>query len=274
MVLKEVPRGEAHRFGIAEVGGDQRLVGFEEKPAEPRGSLANLGIYVFDSDFLVKRLAALGSVTDLVSAVIQPLLDEGVPIHCEGFQGYWDDIGTIDSYFRSNMELLVPRPRFNLADPDWRIYTRSEERPPFKIQRGGRVERSLVANGAVVRGEVTDSVLFPGAVIGRGAQVTNSIIMSDTRIGPGARVDLAILDKLVEVGEGAEIGAEGGGSAPPIVEGSAHQPRSSVVVVGKQAVIPAGCRVGRRCVIDLGAGAADFGSQELQAGTTIEAGAG
>jgi glucose-1-phosphate adenylyltransferase len=264
ITVKEVARSEAHRFGIAVTDGASRLVEFEEKPAAPHGTLANLGIYVFDSEFLIERLQPPRAAADIVGDLIMPLLAENVPIHCFPFHGYWDDIGTVDSYFRSNMELLSPRPRFNLADPDWRIYTPSQERPPFKILGDGVVERSLVANGAVVRGRVSDSILFPGAVVEPEAEVTSAIVMADTMIGAGARIDLAVLDKFVEVGEGAVIGHDAGATA------GGEELRSNVVVVGKRATIPAGCRVGRRCVIDIGVRADDFGSHELLDGTTVE----
>jgi glucose-1-phosphate adenylyltransferase len=266
MTVKPVPMWDAPRFGIVHVDDRLRVLEIEEKPVAPRGNLANLGIYVFDTRLLYDRLGPGTEVRDIVLDVIQPLLRDDVPVHAMPFEGYWDDIGTIDSYFRANMELLAVRARLVLADPDWRIYTPSEERPPVKVVRGAEVARSLVANGAVVRGRVFDSVLFPGAVIERGASVTSSIVFQDTIIGPGAQVDLAILDKQVRVGEGAVVGY---GEAR---EGEADQDaRSSILTVGKQAVLPPGVRLGRRCVVDVGASPEDFPGSDLAAGTFVPA---
>jgi glucose-1-phosphate adenylyltransferase len=265
MTVREVSRSEGHRFGIAEVDAGMRLTSYEEKPRQPRGTLANLGVYIFDTEFLLRYLIESDECVDLVADLIEPALDAGVPIHCDQFHGYWDDIGTIDSYFRSNMELLAARPRFNLADPDWRIFTPSEERPPVKVLTGATVERSLVANGAIVRGTVRDSILFPGAVVEQGASVSSSIIMADSHIETGARIDLAILDKQVRVGEGAVIGQDTG------ADGAGDARRSNIVVIGRQATVPAACHIGRRCVIDIGTRAEDFASDVIEAGSTIGA---
>ncbi len=268
MTVKQVPEWDCRRFGIVSLDGGQRVTAIEEKPKEPRGTLANLGVYVFDARLLFERFAPGREVRDIVLDVLHPLIAEGVPIGAHLFDGYWDDIGTVDSYFRANMELLATRPRLVLADPDWRIYTPSEERPPVKVGRGAEVTRSLLANGVLVRGRVVDSILFPGAIVEPGATVVSSIVMQDTVVGRGAEVDLAIVDKQVVVGEGAVVGhGEAGGLASG--EGGAHT--SSVVVVGKHAVVPSGTRVGRRCVIDVGARLEDYPGDDLAPGTRVVA---
>ena len=264
MTVKPVPDWDAPRFGIVLVDDRMQVVEIEEKPSHPRGNLANLGVYVFDARLLFERMAPGIEARDIVLDLIQPLLRDRVPVHALQFEGYWDDIGTVDSYFRANMELLAVRARLILADPDWRVYTPSEERPPVKIGHGAEVARSLIANGAIVRGRVFDSVLFPGAVVERGASVTSSIVFQDTIIGPGASIDLAILDKQVRVGEGALVGcgetSESGGAIG-----------SNVLTIGKQAVIPAGLLLGRRCVVDVGAQPEDFPGPEVKAGSFIPA---
>lgn len=264
MTVKEVPPWDCRRFGIVSLDGDGRVAEIDEKPAEPRGNLANLGVYVFDAKLLYERLAPGVEAHDIVLDLIGPMVTEGLPVGAHVFDGYWDDIGTVDAYFRANMELLTTRPRLVLADPDWRIYTPSEERPPVKVGRAAEVTRSLVANGAIVGGRVVDSILFPGAVVAPGATVVSSIVMQETVIRRGAQVDLAILDKHIVVEEGAVVGHGDAG-------GEGGSPGSSVVVIGKNAVVPAGARVGRRCQIDVGAVAADYPTADLAPGTHVVA---
>ena len=265
MTVTPVPEWDRSRFGIVRLDGAGRVVDVEEKPAAPRGDLANLGIYVFDSRLLYERLGPGGEAKDLVLDLILPLVREGRPVNGHVFDGYWDDIGTIDSYFRANMELLATRPRLVLADPDWRIYTPSEERPPVKVARGAEVTRSLVANGAVVRGRVIDSILFPGVVVEAGATVASSILFSDTVIGHGARVDLAILDKRVQVGAGAVVGHAEEDAVETATIGS------SIVTVGKTAIIPPGARIGRHSTIDVGVRPEDYASLEVPPGARVAA---
>jgi glucose-1-phosphate adenylyltransferase len=277
MTVKQVPAWDCRRFGIVSLDGGGRVAEIDEKPAEPRGNLANLGVYVFDARLLYERLAPGVEVHDIVLDLIHPMVAAGLPVGAHVFDGYWDDIGTVDAYFRANMELLTVRPRLVLADPDWRIYTPSEERPPVKVGRGAEVTRSLVANGAIVGGKVVDSILFPGAVVAPGATVVSSIVMQETIIRRGAQVDLAILDKHIVVEEGAVVGhgdagperEEGEGEGDTRAEGGTQS--SSVVVVGKNAVVPAGCRVGRRCEIDVGARPADYPTADLAPGTRVVA---
>jgi len=246
VTVKQVAGEESHRFGIVDVDRQQRMVSFEEKPARSRASLANIGVYVFDAALVRERLDPSAGVVDLVLDVVIPLLREGTPIHCHRFDGYWNDVGTVDAYFRSNMELLAPNPRLNLSNPDWPVHTPSAGRPPARCTRTASVRRSMIAGGAVVRGTVEDSILFPGVVVERGAHVRSAIIMSDSVVEAGATVDLAVLDKQVRVGKGAVVGDEA-------VSAAGRRSRSNVVVVGKAATIPAGSRIARSRVIDIGA---------------------
>jgi glucose-1-phosphate adenylyltransferase len=286
LTVKSVPQWDCRRFGIVTLDGDGRVTEVEEKPDVPTGTLANLGIYVFDSRLLFQRLGPGCDARDLVQDLIRPMIADGLPVNSHRFTGYWDDIGTVDAYFRANMELLAGQPRLILADPDWRIYTPSEERPPVKLAHGAEVRRSKVANGAIVRGRVIDSILFPGVIVEPEATVTSSIVFQDTVIGRGSEVDLAIVDKRVSVGEGAVIGHGGpgvggaAGRAPGSGDDLAMALRtdeirpeleSSIVVVGKGSAIPGGQRIGRGCVIDVGVDAEDFASDDLPACARVDA---
>lgn len=270
MTIKQVPEWDRRRFGIVTLDRNACVTEIDEKPAQPRGHLANVGIYVFNAELLHDRLAPGVEAHDIVLDVIRPMLAEGLPVGTYPFEGYWDDIGTVDSYFRANMELLSNRPRLVLADADWRIYTPSEERPPVKVGRGAEITRSLVANGALVNGRVVDSILFPGAVVEAGATVVSSIVMHGTVIRGGATVDLAILDKHIVVEEGAMVG-HGDTAGAVGAAGEDGGQSSHVVVVGKNAVVPEGYRIGRRSEIDVGARAADYPSPDLSPGTRVVA---
>jgi len=239
---------EAHRFGILTVDDDWWVLDFQEKPAEPKSTLASMGIYVFNTNVLAERLeedARRRTSHDFGRDIIPRMVAEGASVYAYPFSGYWVDVGTIEAYWRANMDLLAEEPPFDLHDRSWVIHTRSEERPPVKVRRGGRVARSLVSNGCIIEGRVNHSVLSPGVRVERGAVVRDSVVMTDALIKAGAVVDHAILDKNVVVGEGACIGF--GDDYTP----NETQPNLTIglTVVGKNTRLPAGIRVGRNCLI-------------------------
>jgi glucose-1-phosphate adenylyltransferase len=193
--------------------------------------------------------------------VLRPLLQSGARVYAHEFSGYWEDVGTVGSYYRSSMELLSPDPRLVLHDGRWPILTRDEERPPVRVQEGAAIEDSLVANGCHVAGTVRCSVLFPGVIVGPGAMVTDSVVMADGTVGRGAVVNRAILDKYVRVGQGAVVGE---GEAP---SGPVHAWLEGLTLVGKDATIPRDARIGRASVIGIGADDADFPSRLVPPGS-------
>src|SRR5204863_4820385 len=166
-----------------------------------------MGVYLFDRDSLIRWLvedaADPDSRHDFGKDVLPKLVARGEPVYAYRFGQYWQDVGTLESYYDSNMDFLSDRPPIDLNDPDWVIHTQSADRPPVRFERGGNVERSLVANGCAVKGTVVRSVLFPGVTVAPGASVRDSIVMHDTYVGRGAVVDRAILDKHVVVGDRA-----------------------------------------------------------------------
>jgi glucose-1-phosphate adenylyltransferase len=176
-------------------------------------------------------------------------------VYAYRFRDYWQDVGTLDSYYHSNLDFLSDRPPLDLSDPDWVIHTQSADRPPVRFERGGKIERSLVANGCLVRGRVERSVLFPGVTVSRDAVVRDSIVMHDTFIGRRASVDHAILDKHVSVGEDATIGA----GEPSVPNRACPEHLSSgLVVVGKGAQLPDGISIGRNARIGAFVTVTDF----------------
>jgi len=255
-----VPRGEAHRFGMVQFDADGRVTRLEEKPRRTEATHASMGVYLFEA-------AALGELlrdrpADLVLDVIEPMLKAGESVHVHEFAGYWEDVGTIGSYYRSSLDLVAPTPRLELLNPRWPVLTRDEERPPVQVGAAADIEESLVANGCCVDGRLRRCVLFPGAIVERGAEVSDSIVFPDARIGAGARVDRAILDKHVQVGAGAVVGH---GPAPRDPEA---EWLDGLALVGKDVDVPAGMRVGRGVVLGVHADLSGCGS-EIAAGSSL-----
>jgi glucose-1-phosphate adenylyltransferase len=261
LAVVRVPASESRRFGMVTLEGDGRVVRLDEKPERATTPFASMGIYVFDTDVLGARLN--GGPVNLVLDVLRPLLEAGEDMVAHEFTGYWDDIGEIGAYYRANLELVAPAPRLALYDPRWPLLTRDEERPAVRVRESSSIERSLIANGCCIEGVVRRSVLFPGVHVGRGAEVTDSVVMQDVMLEPGSLVDRAILDKHTRVGERAVVGH----GDPPRDPAAAWL--EGLTLVGKDAEIPAGARIGRAAVIGVGAGAADFDGGGVPAGTVI-----
>jgi glucose-1-phosphate adenylyltransferase len=268
--VMEVPLEETDRFGIMTVDESDRIVEFSEKPkARDKGNLASMGIYVFNADMLVRRLSE-GSDDrpriDFGKNVIPAMVAED-RVYAHRFKGYWVDVGTIQSYWETSMQLLDPNLDFDLYDLDWRILTRSEERPPAKIGPQARVNRAIVCNGCTIRGTVENSVLSPGVYVSPGAIVRDSVVMNDTWIGPGAVLDRVIVDKQVVVGAGARLGDGEDLSVPN--KAQPDKINTGVTVVGKAAHIPPGISVGRNVVINADRDEGDFPGSDVASGETI-----
>jgi glucose-1-phosphate adenylyltransferase len=271
VAVSEVPAEQASSFGVLETDAQGRVVGFEEKPRRPRSRLVSMGVYLFSRRMLAEWLAEDASIAesghDFGKDIVPRLVARGEPVYGYHFRGYWQDVGTLDSYYESNRALLEESPPVNLHDPDWVIHTRSTEMPPVRIERGGRVVRSLVSNGCELAGTVERSVLSPGVVVEAGAVVRDSILMNDTTVCRGAVLDRVILDKEVVVGKGARLGA--GEDLTPNRECPEHL-SSGLTIVGLGARIPEGLTVGRNCRIAAGAAADDF-TGDLPSGSVVEA---
>ena len=261
LAVTPVPPEQRRRFGMVTFGPDGRVRSLVEKPETAATPFASIGIYLFETEVLGEWLR--GHPVNLVIDVLRPMLEAGVRLVAHEFEGYWEDVGTIGSYYRSSLELLSAEPQFVLADQRWPILTRDEERPPVRFREGARVEDSLIANGCRVAGAVRHSVLFPGVTVERGAEIVESVVMSDVVVESGAHVDRAILDKYARVGEGAVVGH---GEAPA---GNESEWLEGLTLVGKDAVIPRGVRVGRSVVIGVGGGPPDFEAGEIAPGTVV-----
>lgn len=192
-----VPWDEAPRFGIMNTDENGKIIEFQEKPPKPISNLASMGIYIYTWDFLKKQLcedaANSASSHDFGKDVIPKTLLEGHRLFAYKFEGYWKDVGTLESYWEANMDLLEDSPEFNLHDKHWRTYSVNPTRPPQYISPTAKITRSLVSEGASISGTVNHSVIFPSVFIGEGAVVEDSVILPFARIEPGAKVKCAIV---------------------------------------------------------------------------------
>ena len=210
IAVMEVPWDEASRFGIMNVDGEDTITEFEEKPKQPRSNLASMGIYVFSWKKLRAYLIAdendAGSSNDFGKNIIPAMLNAGEAMYAYRFEGYWKDVGTIDSLWESNMDLLDPNVPLELNDPEWRIYSRNPVMPPHYVAKGATIQNSLAAEGCNVYGTVDFSVLFAGVYVAPGATVRDSIIMPGARIEEGATVQYAIVAEDSVVGANSVVG--------------------------------------------------------------------
>lgn len=269
VAVREVPADEAHRFGIMKTDSQGRVVEFHEKPKTFQGTLASMGIYVFNTEYLMELLEEDAqnedSEHDFGKNIIPTMVKEA-NVFAYPFSGYWVDVGTIPAYWQTNMELLEDNPALDLYDDEWTIHTLSEERAPVKILQGAELSRSMLSNGCVISGQVINSILSPGVVVEPGAVVRDSIIMTDAVIRSGATVDCAILDKRVVVEPGAVIGY-GDDRTPNIAEPG--NLTTGITIVGKESQIPANVRIGRNVRMESRVRADDFWTQEIPSGACV-----
>jgi glucose-1-phosphate adenylyltransferase len=267
---------EGQRFGMLETDAEGRVSSFEEKPTNPRGTLGSMGIYVFNRETLTRvlledaRPSASGghpSKHDFGHDIIPAMVTRQERVFAYPFSGYWQDVGTVQSFWEAHMDLLADRPSFDLYDPSWVIHTRSEERPPAQIQSGGQVVSSLISHGCVIKGRVEHSVLSPGVVVEEGAVVRDSILFFDVVIGAGSAVYRAILDKEVVVGKHCQIG-RGDELTPNKLEPT--RLNTGITLVGKRTRLPDQLKVGRNCKIGTDLRPEDFPSDTLASGDTLE----
>ncbi len=269
VAVQPVPWEEASRFGVMTTADDGLITAFQEKPPEPRSNLASMGIYVFRKEALIGALR--GDETD------EPMADFGKDVipyliargnaYAYSFDGYWQDVGTIQSYWEANMDLLLEPTPLNLYDEDWRIHTRSEERPPAKLLAGSTLNNSLVSHGCFIRGAVERSILSPGVVVREGAVVRDSVLMTDTYIGEGTVVDRCILDKEVFIGPGTQLGA-GDADTPNWLE--PERLNTGITLVGRNARVPGEVTIGRNVLIAPNVAERHFAARDIPSGDAVD----
>lgn len=263
MAVIRVPIEEASRYGIVDVGPDFRVTSFIEKPAHPPSNLVNMGVYLFNRQVLDQVLwddsQRKDSSHDFGKDILPAMVKNGLRAFAFPYDGYWVDVGTVESYWKAHMDLLKSPTPFNLHDRAWVIHTRTEERPPVRIDRGAIIEDSMICDGCVIENgaRVIRSILSPGVHLHSGAVVNESIILTDSQVNHGAIVAHSILDKSVKVMEEAVIGEMTGGEL-------------KISMAGKHAIIPP------RVIIQAGASvgpdviAADYNSNIIETGEYIQ----
>jgi glucose-1-phosphate adenylyltransferase len=265
-----VPESQIHQFGAGITNDEGRIVEWEEKPKAARTNLASMGIYVFNYEYLVKLLTEDKAMVDFGMHLVPKAIARD-NVFAYPFEGYWRDVGTIQAYWEANMDLLKDDPE--ISPEAWGIRPNLEseqllaDRIPARIAAGSRVSRSMISAGCVIEGEVVNSVLSPGVMVGPGCRVLDSIILHDCVIEEGATVDLAIMDKRVRIGKGAVVGNGDNKNIP-----NSRYPDhlyTGITLLGKEVEVPSGTVIGRNCIINPWCKQNCFKDNVIEDGATI-----
>ena len=212
IAVLEVPLSEASRFGIMVTDETGKIIEFQEKPKHPTSTKASMGIYIFNKkvleDYLIADENTPGSSNDFGKNIIPNMLNDGKKMFAYPFVGYWKDVGTIDSLWEANMDLLGEKPNFNIHDKNWRIFSRNYAEPPHFVGDDATVVNSMITEGCEIEGTVENSVLANGVVVEKGAVVKDAVIMSGVVVKSGAQVIYSIIDSNTVISEGAVVGED------------------------------------------------------------------
>jgi glucose-1-phosphate adenylyltransferase len=253
-----VPQNEASRFGIVGVDADNRVKSFVEKPTQPLSNLANMGVYLFNTEILDRYLLEdhnlATSSHDFGRDILPKMIADGNRVFAYPYDGYWMDVGTASSYWKAHMDHLEDKPPFDLNDRSWIIHTRTEERPPVWIARDATIENSLICDGCEIasNAKVIRSVLSPGVLVRQGAIVRESIVLTDSVIERNAIVERAIIDKKVHVQSSARVGSLGTTAEPVLT------------MVGKNSIVPEGFVVEPGAVIGTDVVESDYSAKVVR----------
>ena len=210
IAVMEVDWDEASRFGIMNTNEDKSIYEFEEKPKNPKSNLASMGIYIFNWKAIKKYFESEEEYIDFGKNLIPKMLDDKLKMYAYEFNGYWRDVGTIESLWQANMDLINPNNGFNLNDPNWKTYTDTMAMPPQYLGKDANVKRSIVVDGCRVFGRVEDTVLSHGVTIGEGSVVKNSVIMSNAKIGKNVVIENAMIGEGAVIEDNCTISSEDG----------------------------------------------------------------
>lgn len=264
-----VPKEDIHQFGTGITDDEGRIVEWEEKPKVARTDLASMGIYVFDTKYLLALLAENREEVDFGMHLIPKAIDRDT-VYAYRFTGYWRDVGTVQAYWQANMDILQAdsgiSPEAWGIRPNVEASGRMADRGPARFGAKSRVENSMISAGCVIEGEVINSVLSPGVVVAAGAVVRDSVLIDDCLVGEGALVDLVIMDKMVRVGRHAVVGS---GDKAKVNEQHPSHLYTGITLLGKGAQVPDGAVVGRNCIVRPQCLAHDFPSLHIASGVTV-----
>ena len=237
LAVIDVPLEDASRFGIMFTDKDGRVTEFEEKPKHPKSTQASMGVYIFSTDALIRYLeedeADPDSQNDFGHNIIPKMLADNCRLFTYLFTGYWRDVGTLNSYWASNMDALGDMPTLWLNDPDWRIYYRHSFNHPQYMGEHADVTHSICGDGNEIDGKIEKSVIFNNIIVEEGAEIKDSIIISGCTIKKGAKIEYAILDSGVTVEEGAVIGGPAEGGTLAVIGRDVHIGKGAVVKPGE-----------------------------------------
>ncbi len=262
-----VPMEEAKRFGIVITDKEGRINDFEEKPENPRSNLASMGIYIFSWKALKEALVKLSEVQscDFGKHIIPYCHEKGQRLFAYEYNGYWKDVGTLKSYWEANMELIDIVPEFNLYEEFWKIYTNSTTLPPQYISDQSLITRSLIGNGAQIYGEVHNSIISPGVVIGEGTVIRDSIIMQNVEIGSNCVIDKGIIADDAKIGDNVTMGI--GEMTLNVLKSEIYT--FGLVTVGEKSVIPSNVQIGKNTAIAGCTTEDDYNDGVLEGGETL-----
>ncbi|MBC7766168.1 MAG: glucose-1-phosphate adenylyltransferase [Hyphomonadaceae bacterium] len=240
----EVSWDEASRFGIMNTAPDMRVKSFEEKPKMPKSNLASMGVYIFSWPVLRKYLIEdehePTSTNDFGKDIIPKMLNNQLKMFAYPFQGYWKDVGTIESLWEANMDLLAEKPELDLFDDDWRIYSYNPTEPPQYIAPNATIKSAMISEGCQVYGQVEKTVLFRGVYVAEGAIVKNSIIMPNVKIGKNAYIENTIIGEETIISDGCVIGS-----------GHDQEGTPEITVIGENIMIPKNSKIEKNSVINI-----------------------
>lgn len=262
-----VPMEEASRFGVVITDENRRILEFEEKPANPRSNLASMGIYIFSWPVLKEALITLKDQPscDFGKHIIPYCHERGDRVFAYEYNGYWKDVGTLGSYWESNMELIDIVPEFNLYEEFWKIYTKSDKIPPQYISSSSVIDRAIIGEESEIYGEVHNSVIGSGVTIGEGAVIRNSIIMNNATIGDRTVVDKSIVAENVVIGKDCVLGI--GEEVPNKLKPDIYA--FGLVTIGERSMIPDGVKIGKNTAISGVTEPSDYPNGILESGETI-----
>ncbi len=265
-----VPISEIHQFGAGIIDKNNRIIDWEEKPEHPKTNLASMGIYVFDYKYLLDSLYKDRDEVDFGMHILPRAIDND-NVFAYPFYGYWRDVGTIQSYWETNMDVL--RQGSIISPEAWGIVTNVEaaglaaDRAPARYGNNAQVSASMVSAGCIIRGTVENSILAPGVVVEEGAVVRDSILFDDCIVGKNSEVDLAIFDKRARVSGDAKVGV-GSRHDFPNIENPTHL-YTGISLIGKEALVPSGVSIGRNCIVNSHTREDTYLSTDVEDGETV-----
>lgn len=268
IAVLEVPMEDASRFGIMNADENDKIYEFEEKPEHPKSNLASMGIYIFTWSNLRKALIEDEKIhpdSDFGKHIIPKMLGENQSLYAYRFKDYWKDVGTIESYWAANMELIKTLPEFNLYEDFWKIYTKSDYQPPQYTGDNASINTSIVSEGAQIYGSIEHCVISKNVTIEEGAVVKDSIIMEGCVIGKNAVLDRVIVDQNTVIGDNVKMGLWD--NIPNEQKPKIYN--TGITVIGSDTVVPDNIEIGKNCVVYGKTTAEDYSESKLPSGQSV-----